>query len=219
MTETGDRKASREKLQHGCIVMASGEGRRFGGNKLLAELNGMPLIQHVLRTTEGFFSQRVVVTRHADVAKPCRQADVRVIEHAEPRRNDTVRLGMQAVEGCDTVTFFQGDQPLIAPDTIAALLRAAEDDPSSIWRASFAGAPGAPVLFPAWTFDELRGLPDGKGGGFVARAHPDRVHLIEAASAWELFDVDTVDDLQALENHLHNLGEAAAQGSDRVGYE
>ncbi len=190
------------KCMHGCIIMASGEGRRFGGNKLLADLGGVPLVEHVFKATEGLFAKRVVVTRHAEVAKLCRQTGVDVIEHGEPRRNDTVRLGMRAMQGCDTVTFFQGDQPLIAPETIAALLRSAEGNPSSIWRASFAGRPGAPVLFPAWAFDELRGLPEGKGGAFVAKAHPDRVRLIEAASAWELFDVDTVEDLQALAKHL-----------------
>ncbi len=190
------------KCMYGCIIMASGESRRFGGNKLLAEVDGAPLIAHVLQATEGLFAKRVVVTRHAEVAKLCRQAGVNAIEHAEPSRNDTVRLGMQTIEGCDAVTFFQGDQPLIAPETIAALLRSAEDDPASIWRASFAGTPGAPVLFPAWTFDELRTLPEGKGGGYVAKTHPDRVRLIEASSAWELFDVDTIEDLQALAKHL-----------------
>ena len=48
--------------------------------------------------------------------------------HDEPCRNDTVRLGMEAMDGCDTVTFVQGDQPLIRPASIAALLRAAERD-------------------------------------------------------------------------------------------
>lgn len=62
--------------------------------------------------------------------------------------------------------------------------------------ASFRGTPGAPVLFPSWSFDELRSLPPGKGGGVVAKAHKERVRTIEVSSKWELFDVDTPDDLQ-----------------------
>lgn len=196
----------RSNAMHGCIIMASGIGRRFGSNKLLAELDGMPLIQHVLLATDGLFARRVVVTRHAEVAKLCRGVDVRVIEHDEPRRNDTVRLGIQAMKDCGTVTFFQGDQPLISRETIAGLLRAAEDDPKSIWRASFQGTPGAPVLFPAWAFPELCSLPDGKGGGFVAKAHEDCVRLVEAASAWELRDVDTVEDLHELAEYIKWAG-------------
>ena len=168
--------------------MASGMGTRFGGNKLMAKLNGIPLIQYVIQATESRFEQRVV--------------DVAVALHNKPHRNDTVRLGMDAIGKCDTVTFFQADQPLISPSSITALLCAAENTPEYIWRASFEGAPGAPVLFPSWTFDELRTLPSGKGGGYVAKQHKELVRCIEVSSRWELFDVDTPADLILLQKHL-----------------
>lgn len=281
--------ADNRTLKHGCIVMASGVGARFGGNKLMAELCGAPLVGHVVRATDGLFSRRVVVTRHADVAALCETLGAQVILHDEPCRNDTVRLGMEAMDGCDTVTFVQGDQPLIRPASIVALLRAAERDADSaagrdaagrgvadvagcdavsaaladtaeggvaedhatgldavecdvdaaagcdaaesdvagaakhdavgcnaaesgvarIWRTSFDGAPGAPVLFPSWAFDELRSLPRGKGGGFVAKAHAEYVRTIEVSSEWELFDVDTRDDLEQLQTHVARCGSAS----------
>ena len=95
--------------------MASGMGTRFGGNKLMAKLNGIPLIQYVIQATESRFEQRVVVTRHNDVTKLCHELDVAVALHNKPHRNDTVRLGMDAIGKCDTVTFFQADQPLLPP--------------------------------------------------------------------------------------------------------
>lgn len=281
--------ADNRTLKHGCIVMASGVGARFGGNKLMAELCGAPLVGHVVRATDGLFSRRVVVTRHADVAALCETLGAQVILHDEPCRNDTVRLGMEAMDGCDTVTFVQGDQPLIRPASIVALLRAAERDAAAaarrdaagrgvanvvgcdavgaaladtaeggvaedyameldavecdvdaaagcdaaesdvaaaakhdavgcnaaessvacIWRTSFDGVPGAPVLFPSWTFDELRSLPRGKGGGFVARTHAECVRTIEVSSEWELFDVDTRDDLEQLQTHVARCGGAS----------
>ena len=259
--------ADNRTLKHGCIVMASGVGARFGGNKLMAELCDAPLVGHVVRATDGLFSRRVVVTRHADVAALCETLGVQVILHDEPCRNDTVRLGMEAMDGCDTVTFVQGDQPLIRPASIAALLRAAERDAAGaarrdtagsgvaedyameldtvecdvdaaagcdaaesdvagaakhgavgcnaaesgvarIWRTSFDGVPGAPVLFPSWAFDELRSLPRGKGGGFVAKTHAECVRTIEVSSEWELFDVDTRDDLEQLQTHVARCGNA-----------
>ena len=191
-------------MNHGCIIMASGLGTRFGGNKLMTELCGVPLIQHVLRATDDLFARRVVVTRHSDVAHLCDELGIGVILHSEPRRNDTVRLGMEKMADCDTVTFVQGDQPLVSANSLAALLCGAEGHPDCIWRASFRGTPGAPVLFPSWSFDELRSLPPGKGGGVVAKAHKERVRTIEVSSKWELFDVDTPDDLQTLQAHLEN---------------
>ena len=214
--------ADNRTLKHGCIVMASGVGARFGGNKLMAELCGAPLVGHVVRATDDLFSRRVVVTRHADVAALCETLGVQVILHDEPCRNDTVRLGMEAMDGCDTVTFVQGDQPLIRPASIAALLCAAERDAAGaakrdaagrgvarIWRTSFDGVPGAPVLFPSWAFDELRSLPRGKGGGFVAKTHVECVRTIEVSSEWELFDVDTRDDLEQLQTHVVRCGSAS----------
>lgn len=299
--------------------MASGVGARFGGNKLMAELCGAPLVGHVVRATDDLFSRRVVVTRHADVAALCETLGAQVILHDEPCRNDTVRLGMEAMNGCDTVTFIQGDQPLIRAASIAALLRSAERDAAGvvrrdaagrgvadvpkcdvagsavadvtgcdaadvtrcdaagaalrgaaeggvadvakcdaaedcsaksvalkcvllkrgsvndvvaegafpergfgerglagvdcdcnavghIWRTSFDGVAGAPVLFPSWAFDELRSLPHGKGGGFVAKMHAEYVRTIEVSSEWELFDVDTRDDLRQLQTHIARCG-------------
>ena len=231
--------ADNRTLKHGCIVMASGVGARFGGNKLMAELCDAPLVGHVVRATDDLFSRRVVVTRHADVAALCETLGAQVILHDEPCRNDTVRLGMEAMDGCDTVTFVQGDQPLIRPASIVALLRAAERDAAAavrrdaaesdvagaakhdavgcnaaesgvarIWRTSFDGVPSAPVLFPSWAFDELRSLPRGKGGGFVAKAHAEYVRNIEVSSEWELFDVDTRDDLEQLQTHVARCGSA-----------
>lgn len=202
---------------HGCIIMASGLGTRFGSNKLMASLDGEPLIAHVVRATDGLFVKRVAVTRHTDVAQLCRSLGVEAILHDEPLRSDTVRLGMQAMDGCDTVTFIQADQPLISANALAALLRGAEAHPELIWRVSFQGTPGAPVLFPSWAFDELRALPPGKGGGFVAKAHAQRVRCVETSSEWELFDVDTVQDLEVLQAHIKQCRKASASSHDRIG--
>ena len=202
---------------HGCIIMASGLGTRFGSNKLMASLDGAPLIAHVIRACDGLFAKRVAVTRHEDVAKLCRSLGMEAVMHDEPLRSDTVRLGMQAMDGCDTVTFIQADQPFISANTLAALLRGAETHLEFIWRVGFQGTQGAPVLFPAWAFDELRALPPGKGGGFVAKAHAQRVRCVEAASEWELFDVDTVQDLEALQAHMKQRRRASASSHDPSG--
>lgn len=68
---------------------------------------------------------------------------------------------------------------------------------------SFGARRALPCSF-LMSFDELRLLPPGKGGGVVAKAHKERVRTIEVSSKWELFDVDTPDDLQALQAHLEN---------------
>lgn len=189
----------------GCVIMGSGLGKRFGGNKLLALLKGKPLIQYVLDATAGIFARRVVVTRHPEVAALCRAEGVRVVLHQEPYRSDTVRLGLEALAGEPAlagVMFCPGDQPLLERETVAALALCGGSAPGKIWRASWEGKPGAPVLFPAWAFEELKQLPQGKGGGAVIRRYPDRVGLVPARHPWELADVDRPEDLEAMEAFL-----------------
>ena len=182
----------------GCVIMASGLGTRFGGNKLMADFRGEPLICRALSATEGIFTRRVVVTRHKDVAALCRDRGVEAVLHQLPCRSDTVRLGLEAVGDVGGCVFCPGDQPLLRQETAAALALAAVNDPSSVWRTAFQETPGSPVLFPRWTFPELANLPEGKGGGFVAKKYPERIRTVSVRDPYELMDIDSPGDLAFL---------------------
>lgn len=179
--------------------MASGQGKRFGGNKLMASFSGKPLIGWVLDATQGVFARRVVVTRHGDVASYCRERQVPVVVHDLPYRSDTVRLGLEALgadlSGC---MFCPGDQPLLTRASVRALVRQFVQEPEYIWRLACGEAAGTPVLFPRWTFPQLLDLPQGKGGGVILQKNPGRVRLVPAREEYELWDVDTPEDLNRL---------------------
>ena len=184
--------------QIGCVIMASGLGKRFGGNKLMADFHGQPLIGSVLAATEGIFAQRVVVTRHADVARFCEGRGVKAVLHQLPNRNDTVRLGLEALHGVDRCMFVPADQPLLKQETVAALALAAVNEPDVMWRPVCEGTPGAPVIFPQGVFEELLHLPEGKGGGVLTKKYPERLRTVNVRDMDELRDIDTPEDLQAL---------------------
>ena len=136
----------------GCVIMASGLGKRFGSNKLMADFCGKPMIQRALDATEGLFSRRVVVTRHESVADLCKEQNVDVILHDLPHRSDTVRLGLQALGDLDACMFLPGDQPLLRRETIATLLENWKANPGKIVRPAYEDNEGSPVLFPSWAF-------------------------------------------------------------------
>lgn len=204
----------------GCVIMASGLGKRFGGNKLMAELKGKPLIQYALDATEGIFERRVVVTRHKEVEELCRRQGVPVVFHSLPYRSDTVRLGLESLgagtdagksgteteikiappaeNGLEGCMFCPGDQPMLGRETVASLALCAASGKNTIWRVAWNGQEGSPVLFPAWVFPELLALPEGKGGGFAAGKHRELVRTVSARSQWELKDVDCLEDLELL---------------------
>ncbi len=187
----------------GCVIMASGLGKRFSPdgsvNKLTADFMGKPLIRWILDTTAGLFFRRAAVTRHDDAARICHAQEIDVILHDLPHRSDTVRLGTEAMSDTEVCLFCQGDQPLLSRDTVSAMLLLGRNAPDDIIRAAWGNTAASPVLFPKWTYDELRDLPEGKGGGYLAKKYPDRVRTVPVNHPAELKDADTPSDLAELE--------------------
>ena len=181
----------------GCVIMASGLGRRFGSNKLLADFGGEPMICRILDATEGIFRRRVVVTRHEEIARLCREREISVVLHSLPNRNDTVRLGLQGMGEMDRCLFAPADQPLLRRETVAALALVSKGSPYC-WRLSCEGVPGSPVVFPEWTFEQLKNLPEGKGGGILLKKYPERLRTVNIRDGYELQDVDRPEDLVEL---------------------
>lgn len=182
----------------GCVIMASGLGKRFGSNKLMADFCGKPMIQRAIDTTDGLFFSRVVVTRHECVAGLCKEQKIPVVFHNCPHRNDTVRLGLEALGDLDACMFLPGDQPLLRRETVAMLLENWKDNPNGIIRPVFEDSEGSPVLFSSRFFPELKNLPEGKGGGVVIKNHPHEVLRISVSNPFELADADTPEMLETL---------------------
>ena len=196
----------------GCIVMASGASRRFGSNKLMAELDGKPLIRHVIETAQAAGLDPIVVSVddafHAPVVSLCRQLGVRFALHTGTLQSDTVRCGMQeanvdaaAGKPWSGAVFLQGDQPLLRPASLRALLASFEAAPDKVSRLAWHKTPGSPVVFPAVLFDALRKVEGDTGGSGVFAVHPEyqaSAVLVEAACVEELMDVDTPAELERL---------------------
>ena len=188
----------------GCVIMASGLGKRFGGNKLMADFNGNPMIQRALDVTDGLFTCRVVVTRHESVADLCRQQNVEVVLHDLPHRSDTVRLGLEALGDVDACLFLPGDQPLLRRETLERLLQTWQQHPNHMIRPIHEDTVGSPVLFPAWAFPELKNLPVGKGGGVIIKKYPHEMICVSVSDPFELADADTPETLELLRGLCHD---------------
>ena len=199
----------------GCIIMASGFGKRFGKNKLMAEFHGRPLISYILDTTSGMFQNRIVVTRYEEVANFCKSKNADIILHHLPHQSDTIRLGLETQSTMEHCIFCTADQPLLTQDTIASLALLAVNTHSKILRPAFDNIPGSPVVFPRWTFEELLHLPDGKSGGHVIKHHLDHVQYLWITNPYELEDIDMQDDLirlQELSKEFHKYDVSKISG-------
>ena len=187
-------------LSVACILMASGFSTRFGSNKLLAPFMGQPMIERLFTITEALFSQRIVVTRYEEISRLASQKNISVLLHHETDLNDTIRLGLSALDpNTDGCMFCPCDQPLLTAKSLAGMLNVFEKSPKLIIRAAFLEQYGTPVIFPAWTFEELKTLPEGSGGRFILNKYRDSVKSFHVDNPWELSDIDTPGMLSAME--------------------
>ncbi len=185
-------------MKIGCVVMASGAGARFGGDKLLASFLGRPLIEWTLDALPERL-HTVIVTRSERVRALAGARGCACVLHALPDRRDTIRLGLKQLTDADGCLFCVADQPLLTRDTAQRVIEAFEREPQSIVRAAYQGRAGNPVLFPRALFGELVALAPGETGGAVMRRYPALIRTAEAGFAEELDDIDTREALARLE--------------------
>lgn len=195
-------EAGNNRLKIGCVVMAAGASTRFGANKLVADLDGLPVISRTLAALPLSVERVVVVSKWESVAALCHQAGIRCIDPNGPDHGDTVRTGIEEMVGIDGCLFLPGDQPLVTSASIDRVVRAFEEDSSSVVRLAWNGTPGSPVLFPQNLFAALGRLKGEQGGSVVLRREAGFtgcVRCVEADAAYELEDIDTPDDLERLQ--------------------
>lgn len=181
--------------------MASGLSTRFGTNKLLAEFKGKSLISLIVDKTSdlsGNIKKRIVLTRTPEVYEYCNALGIESYLHSLPNRNEAVHLGMEHMKDLDACIFCTCDQPLLKKESIDKLIAAYLTGGPGIYRLSYGEKVGNPILFSKEYFEELSNLPEKKGGSYIANKYPDDVTLIPADDEWELYDVDTPDDIKML---------------------
>jgi molybdenum cofactor cytidylyltransferase len=178
----------------GGLILAAGEGRRFGGTKQLAELDGRPLLEHALAAMKDV-TPRVVVLGHAadEIRRGVNMhgASVVVCEDWDEGQSASLRTGLAALAGADAVVVVLGDQPGITPAAVAAIVAAAGDEDAV--RAVYDGKPDHPVLLRRPLLDragELRG-----DTGFRDLLESASVREVEIGSLADPADIDTREEL------------------------
>ncbi len=184
------------------VVLAAGAGSRFGGGKLLASLDGRPVLQHVLDRLAAAGVGDVIVVL-GDDADPIEAAvewhTERRIRNPNPERGlaSSLRLGIEAVEeATERVLIVLGDQPRLPARAIRALLEAVPDGDRPIVVPRYEGAAGRnPVLIGRAAFGLIEETDGDRGLGPLIDAHPELVHEVPLRGAGVNPDIDTRADL------------------------
>ncbi len=178
------------------VILAAGEGRRFGGQKLLAPLNGRPLLQHVLDTANASALDPIVLVVGADadaVIASVRLGRARVIHNAAyaTGQASSLQAGLAMLERADAAVVLLGDQPRVTTALIDLLVARQRESGAPGVVSSRAGRRSPPALLHRDLWPEVAALSGDVGAREVLARRADVVVVEVTRSVAALDDVDT----------------------------
>lgn len=181
------------------LILAAGAGTRFGErSKLLAELDGRPLLEHaVVAQCSVPELERVAVVLGASAEEIVARVDFRraepvICERWEEGQAQSLRRGIEHLtDGPEVrkVIVTLGDQPRMTPELVARFIGEAPGT-----RAMYSGTPGHPVVLGPVQMRAIARLRGDQGAREILRGGP----TIECKDLRAALDVDTPEDLEAI---------------------
>lgn len=194
------------------LLLASGASRRFGSNKLLAELAGRPVARWSAEALAHAVDSLVIVVPPDSVA--LRAAldglSARFVENPSPHEGiaSSIRAGVAALtREVEAVVIALGDQPTIEPEVVRRVSTAWRGAPSGTRAVTtaYADGRGHPTLFAAELFPALRALEGDRGARDLLESLGDAVTAVAVAGARPA-DVDTPAALDVLARIISGRG-------------
>jgi molybdenum cofactor cytidylyltransferase len=203
------------------VVLAAGGSTRMGRPKQLAELDGRPLLAHVLAALDGGSGgleersgsppvDRVVVALGGAAGAVLERVE---LGRAEPLVVEGWAAGMghvlasalaSAGDGWGAVVVLLGDQPLVSGGAVARVVEAWRSGAGPVVTATYGGRPGHPKLFDRRLLPDLLRLTGDTGARDLVAAHPDWVSQAEVGDLGSDADVDVEADLDRVGAMLIN---------------
>ncbi|WP_372792247.1 NTP transferase domain-containing protein [Paraconexibacter sp.] len=188
------------------VILAAGASERFGSVKQLAELDGRPMLQHVIDAVVAVRELDPVVLvlgahqEEIHAAIDTRRAVVALCLGWEEGLAASLRAGVAAVAERDPdvarVVVVLGDTPRLETAVIEDVLAASVAAPPAVpVRATYDGRPGHPVVIPRHLLHAVEELTGDEGARELLAGGP---MLLVAAGGPGGMDVDTPENLETL---------------------
>jgi len=181
------------------VVLAAGASARFGAPKQLALIDGVPMLERVVRALDQASGVRrllVVLGAYADDIRrtvDLGRAEVLFCADWRAGMSATLRCGLDALTPARWTMVAVADQPGLTPQAVDCLLAVADVTDAPALRATYAGRPGHPVLLGPDLVLAARSMAAGEGARhLLARTETASAEL---SSLCDGRDVDTRADL------------------------
>ena len=188
------------------IMLAAGNSRRFGANKLLYEIEGSPMYQRtisclfkaqkeVLKKT-GIFCPVTVVTQYKEVGETAEKMGAKVCYNPHPEEgiSSSLKIGLKENKEADACLFTVADQPWLTWESVMGLLEVFWESEKGMACMQNGEKKGNPCVFSKKYYKELFSLTGDVGGKQILNAHPTDIVVYQTKGERELEDIDYMDE-------------------------
>jgi molybdenum cofactor cytidylyltransferase len=188
------------------LVLAAGQARRMGANKLVAELGGKPLVRHVVEAALASQAAGVTVIGGHEperLAAALAGSGVSLLHNPDYASglSTSLRRGLAALpRDVDGALVLLGDMPRVSAAVIDRLIAAFNPlEGRALCVPTWQGKRGNPLLFARRYFAEVQAIEGDQGARQLLSEHPDAVAEVAMPDDAVLTDVDTPEALAAMQ--------------------
>ena len=181
------------------VVLAAGRSSRMGRPKLVLEIAGRTVLQHVLAHARQSRCDRILVVVGAEadrVVHDARGPGVEIVVNDRYREGmgTSIAAGVAALpQDAEAAIVLLGDQPRVTAGSIDALIDAYRTTGKPLIASRYGEVTGAPTLIGRALFEEARRLSGDVGGRWLMDRHPDLVGEVPLSPDLAA-DLDTPDE-------------------------
>lgn len=193
----------REKKKNTALIMlAAGNSRRFGANKLLYKIDGIPMYERtlscllkvqeeVLKKT-GDFCPVTVVTQYREIGEAAEKRGARVFYNPDPDQgiSSSLKIALKANKEADSCLFTVADQPWLTWESVMGLLEVFWESEKGMACMQSGENRGNPCIFSGKYYDGLFSLTGDVGGKRILNAYPMDIAVYRTEDKRELEDID-----------------------------
>lgn len=186
------------------VIVAAGRSSRFnGGNKMLADLNGTPLIRHAASAVAASHVAEVVLVvspSSNNIIAAAGEGPWRVAINSDAAAglSGSIRTGIAVLDtSIDGALIVLGDMPFVTAGLMTKLCETftVNDGAHIVFPVTGDGRQANPVLWPRALFPALIALTGDTGGKAVLAANAGLHAPVAIDDEAAAFDVDTAEDL------------------------